>query len=267
MARIYTCLDDCLDDLMTFAGERVVIGTPLGIGVTLGSELCARSSQLAKQCQSGELTQAGFDEYLEMVRDSGELLENNMRRASELINGFKQLAVDQSRLQARELDVSHYLRQLVRSLQPRYKHSPNHLQASIADGLALLTVPGYLAQVLTNLINNAFDHGLLGLENGVVRLQAEWPDQAAARLPPGQRAIRLVVSDNGRGIPLELQARVFEQFFTTAADRGGTGLGLPIARGLMTEKLNGRLEMRSTPGQGTSFELLLHDLPPSLREA
>lgn len=96
-----------------------------------------------------------------------------------------------------------------------------------------------IAGALTNLLENAFDAaaGQVGL---------------AAR--SDGNAVEFVVEDNGRGMPEETLARLFEPFFTTRAE--GTGLGLAIARGVARAH-GGGIEVSSSPGQGTRFVMRL----------
>jgi signal transduction histidine kinase len=72
--------------------------------------------------------------------------------------------------------------------------------------------------------------------------------------PTGACRAHLTISDTGRGIPPELQARIFEPFFTTRAS--GTGLGLAIVRRIV-DAHQGEVEVRSAPGQGTTFTVHL----------
>ncbi len=101
-----------------------------------------------------------------------------------------------------------------------------------------------LAQVLRNLLHN----GLKFTERGEVRLRAQRRDDRWA----------LSVSDTGVGIPPELHERIFEEFYQVpgATRVGGTGLGLPYARRLVT-LLGGTLELSSEPGRGSTFTVTL----------
>ncbi|TDC40150.1 sensor histidine kinase [Micromonospora sp. KC213] len=101
-----------------------------------------------------------------------------------------------------------------------------------------------LSQVLRNLLHNA----LKFTERGEVRMRAE---------RDGDRWC-LSVTDTGAGIPPELHGRIFEEFYQVPGidRRGGTGLGLPYARRLVT-LLGGTLELASEPGRGSTFTVVL----------
>ena len=68
-------------------------------------------------------------------------------------------------------------------------------------------------------------------------------------------AVRLIFSDDGKGIPEADLARVFEPFFTTQRGQGSTGLGLHIVFNLVHARLGGEIEVESTVGAGTRFTL------------
>ncbi len=115
---------------------------------------------------------------------------------------------------------------------------------------------GQLEQVLINLAVNARDAmpggGKLGIETAGVSLDRA---QASAQggLPAGDY-VRLTVSDTGVGMDERTLAHVFEPFFTTKEI--GTGLGLASSYGTIRQ-LSGNISARSTPGEGTHFEIFL----------
>ena len=113
-----------------------------------------------------------------------------------------------------------------------------------------------IEQVLVNLVVNARDAmprgGRLVISTSRADLtQSDVRERSSAR--PG-RFVRLDVSDNGAGIPPELQEHVFEPFFTTKDFGHGTGLGLSTVYGIVRQS-GGFIELNSAPGQGTCFSL------------
>nr|WP_163503069.1 CHASE3 domain-containing protein [Halomonas socia] len=109
-------------------------------------------------------------------------------------------------------------------------------------------------QVMANLISNACKHSPPG--SRVVVTQAQ----------RGSSWLEVAVSDQGTGIPLAFQPRVFERFAQAdASDRrrtGGTGLGLSITRALV-EEMRGEIDFTSTPGEGSCFRIRLPRRDPS----
>jgi len=102
----------------------------------------------------------------------------------------------------------------------------------------LRAYPGDLNQAWSHLIDNALDAVTPLGAAGKVVVRA-WPDNGA---------VRVEVRDNGPGIPAALQERVFEPFFTTKPPGHGTGLGLDIARRIITDLHGGELTFESKPG-------------------
>jgi PAS domain S-box-containing protein len=116
-----------------------------------------------------------------------------------------------------------------------------------AEPLHALADHGMLRQVVANLVDNAVKYSPDGGEIHV-------------SVTNSHRRIEIAVSDTGIGVPADAQARIFEKFFRADPNLsrgvGGTGLGLYIARQL-TERMNGRLTLRSTAGRGSTFAVEL----------
>jgi PAS domain S-box-containing protein len=106
---------------------------------------------------------------------------------------------------------------------------------------AVLGSPNRLQQVFLNLFINARD----AMPQGGMLEVRTWAHNGS---------VEVEVTDTGVGIPRELLARIFDPFFTTKATGRGTGLGLSVSYGIIKEHA-GTIDVRSTPGKGTSFHL------------
>ncbi len=120
--------------------------------------------------------------------------------------------------------------------------------ANIKPDLRITTDPNRVIQVLTNLISNA---SKFSGPNGVIEVKCE--DLGAA-------GVRVSVRDEGVGIPVEEQHKIFKRFADLSnsdrSSKGGTGLGLSICMAIV-ESLGGRIGFESTPGAGTTFHFTL----------
>jgi signal transduction histidine kinase len=110
------------------------------------------------------------------------------------------------------------------------------IERAYADGLAKVSgYAGELNQVWTNLLDNAID---AVPEGGLIRIEAS---------KDGLTSVAVRITDNGPGVPPELQSKIFEPFFTTKPVGQGTGLGLDIVERIVVQQHGGTVELESQP--------------------
>jgi PAS domain S-box-containing protein len=112
--------------------------------------------------------------------------------------------------------------------------------------------PSQLEQVVLNLVTNARD---AMPEGGTLRVAVDHSRAPLAAGGPAVPVVRIAVSDTGKEMAREARERAFEPFFTTKDKDRGTGLGLSVCLGIVTQ-CGGRISFESTPG-GTTFTVLL----------
>jgi signal transduction histidine kinase len=132
------------------------------------------------------------------------------------------------------------------------------LDLRLSRGLPLIPAdPGQLTQAILNLCQNACDAMRAG---GTLLLETEEVVFFGESTPTAQRRagrfVCLHVGDTGQGMTPEVQARIFEPFYTTKPSGTGTGMGLAIVQGV-AEQHHGWVECVSTVGLGTRFSLFL----------
>ena len=238
------------------AGVAHELNTPLGNAMTVATTLRERVGEFTTLAGSGQMRRSALNDFLATCGDAAKLLERNVSRASRQVAQFKQVAVDQTSERRRRFDLHDTVGEIINTtLQPRMRHVSHTLRVEIAPDISLDSYPGPLEQVISNLVDNALYHAFDDDSAGVVRIegQREGPDHA-----------RIIVSDNGRGMPPEVAAHAFDPFFTTRLGTGGSGLGLYIVFNLVSSVLGGRIRLESHPGAGTRFTI---ELPLQAPEA
>lgn len=158
------------------------------------------------------------------------------------------------------VDAAVMVEELVPSLRQLVGADRRLLVRCPATPVAVLADRGRLEQVVINLVANARDatatDGQIAIETDIVVL-----DEPALlaydvqEVGPG-RFVRLVVRDNGTGMPAEVLAHAFEPFFTTKDVGAGTGLGLAMVYGIVRQS-NGFVRIESFPGEGTAVAIYL----------
>ena len=228
------------------AGVAHEINTPVGVGVTAASHLNQEVRALSKAVQDNTLSKPRFEQALRTFEQASDIILLNLTRAADLINSFKRVAVDQSSDERRHVKLKAYIEEVLLSLKPKLKTTKHRIELDCADDIDVVTTPGALSQILTNLVVNAIIHAYEPDKSGLmtIRIQRE-----------GER-IELKFSDDGRGISADHMARIFDPFFTTRRGQGGTGLGLHIVFNLVHQTLSGTIQVDSELGQGTTFTIL-----------
>ncbi len=132
-----------------------------------------------------------------------------------------------------------------------------------------------MQRVLSNLLGNAWNYTPAGGSVGVKMEELFWEMRSSSRSAEAEmqgrsanepNAVRVSVSDTGPGIPAEYHLDIFEDFFRLATEREGVGLGLSIARRLVTGH-GGRIWVESKPGEGSTFLFTLPFKPPESEHA
>jgi len=231
------------------AGVAHEVNNPIGISLTVASSFARRSEMFEAELKSnGQLRRSQLDEFVRSSRDAAQQLVANLHRAGELIQSFKQVAVDRSHAERRQFDLSESTDQIIASLRPILKKATIAVTVEVPEGLTIDGYPGSYGQILTNLFLNAATHAFAGGRSGTIAISAK---------PRGPEDVEIIFADNGAGMTPEVQRQAFDPFFTTRRNDGGTGLGLHIVYNLVTQQLGGRMMLDSRLGQGTTFRIMM----------
>ena len=226
------------------AGIAHELNTPIGNGLTVATTLEGRTSDFKKEMAAG-LKRSTLDAYVADAAFASDILVRSLDKAATLVSSFKQVAVDQTSSQRRKFMLHDTLSEVLMTMGPGLKRTGCQvLLTEPPDDFQLDSYPGPLGQVITNLITNSVLHGYEGREPGEIRIVVARADDDHASIE---------VSDDGAGVPDGNLSRIFEPFFTTRLGKGGSGLGLSIARNIVVGTLGGKLSLKSTSGGGATF--------------
>ncbi|MBF0444048.1 MAG: PAS domain-containing sensor histidine kinase [Magnetococcales bacterium] len=227
------------------AGVAHEIKTPVGTSYTSSSYLQTQTDNFKEKFTKGGLTVSDLKAYLEEVDISTKLTITNLERAGKLLKNFKEIAVDQTSQEKRRFNLKEYIEEIVFTLSPRLKSSKHVVQVDCPDNISLDSYPGALSQILTNLIINSLIYGFEGIESGRIVISGS----------VDSKNVSIFYSDNGVGMKKTIVKQIYEPFFTTKRNFGGSGLGMNIVFNLVTQRLNGTISCESAPQKGTSFNI------------
>ena len=227
------------------AGVAHELNTPIGNIVTVSSTQQERITQFGQIATANKITRKSLDEFLEDTREGTDLVFINATRAADLIQSFKQVAVDQTSERLRSFDLAAHIGEVISVTSPVFRNKNVSIHREFVDGVVMHTYPGPLGQVITNLLTNAVLHGLDGQSSGLITVRCHEQNSWAT----------IEVEDNGCGMPQDILGRIFDPFFTTKLGQGGSGLGLHICHNIVYGPLRGRLRVHSVIDQGTKFTI------------
>ncbi|MDX1756311.1 MAG: HAMP domain-containing sensor histidine kinase [Marinobacter sp.] len=232
------------------------LNTPVGNALTVATTFDHKSREFAQAMDQG-LRKSTLEKYVSDAHQATELIARNLTRASDLVESFKHVAVDQTSSKRRRFNLSDTVADLLATLRPTIKHRPITTYVDIPQGIEMDSFPGPLCQVISNLFNNSMLHAFEPEDKGTWRITAHLNDE---------EQVILRVSDDGKGISRPVLGKIFDPFYTTRLGRGGSGLGLHIVYNISTAILGGTVSVSSEPGQGTTFILRLPLCPESQAE-
>ncbi len=226
------------------AGVAHEINTPVGVGLMGISQFIDETNAIRKRYQNGELTETMFEEFLTCAAELSEIVNKNLARTAHLVRSFKQIAVDQTSEEDRTINLKEYIDEVVFSLGSVIRKAKVTVSIDCANDFIVVTNPGLISQVLTNLIVNSINHGFSHRGSGAVEI--------AVREDAKTRFV-LTYKDDGKGISKDNLPKIFDPFFTTNRAEGGTGLGLNVTYNIVKNALDGSIECHSEPEKGVEF--------------
>jgi len=171
-----------------------------------------------------------------------------LKPAVALLENYNQIAADQDEDEKQSFDLVAYTNKLMSLFSVEFQASDIQYIFAGESKLVVNSIPGHIALVLLNLVNNSIKHGFDNKGNGKISILIEKTPQGGAKL---------VVQDNGAGMDKKTQQKIFTPFFTTKPERGYLGLGMSTVEDIVKNKLAANIKLQSQTGKGTTITITL----------
>ena len=240
------------------AGVAHEVNTPLGICITMVSLHLEKLQGFAEQIDQGKVTRKLMDNYLADTKQSQTLVQGNLHKAATLVDDFKKVAVEQQDINAEQVNFEALINDTIAVVEPRLNEQQVQLSLNVQAGSELQklqTFPEAWSQIIFHLIDNSLCHGFVDAVgvDGVNVKSAKSDAKIVISCQVNANAVMFIYQDNGRGMDEQQQQKVFEPFYTTKRNQGGTGLGMHLVYNLVTHKLSGNIGCTSAKGDGVKF--------------
>ncbi len=231
------------------AGMAHDLKTPLGNSNTVISYMDKELNALMQAYEDGKLSNVMMKQYFKEATDAISILTKNMNQATELVSGYKTVSVDQLNREKRWVDLYEYIDEIIHTLKPRIRKANVIVENRVDEDIHIWTYPGAISQIMTNLILNSIVHGFENTRSGKIEIEARREDPY----------IVVIYRDDGSGISEENIQHIYDAFFTTKHDKGGSGLGMHIIYNLVKSLLGGTVKCESKLGEGVRFTIVFPD--------
>ena len=220
------------------------INTPLGVILTALSYLQDEFSAVNFHRPASEASQQEVDLFLNNFNEALRLCLMNVDRIIELVNVFKELAIDTTESTKTAFDLVEHIQLIVNSFADRLKRRGLRCDLVAPNELNINSHRNIFNTILRHLFENSMQHGFQNASAGTIRIRLELQDNQ----------IILDYQDDGVGISEEIQDKIFDPFFTTARNEGRAGLGMHIICNLVNQALKGQIRCLPEPG-GAKFRM------------
>jgi signal transduction histidine kinase len=223
--------------------------SPLGVSLTAITHLQSLQKESRNALDNQKLKRSQLERFYLDCEDACKIAERNLIRASNVVDIFKKISVDQHSEEQRVINLAEFVSEILLSLKPELKRTKHVFCLGIDADLVFQGYPGALGQILINLIMNSLKHAYSSEQAGKICIFANLDTSLSGQ------TLEIVYSDDGKGMDDYTRQNIYRPFFTLAKKSGGTGLGMHICYNLAVNILNGSIQCESEVNKGTRFTL------------
>ncbi len=222
---------------------------------TLSIEMADELKEVVEEVED-KIDEDTYDDILDLV----ETIEGNVtkinehgKRAESIVKGMLQHSRGKSG-EFQEMDINGLIKEYVglayHGMRAKDKSFNTNIISDYDPAVGKLSiVPQDFSRAILNIVNNA----CYAVDEKQKKLGEDYKPEIIVNTKMKKGYIEIRIKDNGTGIPKEIIDKIFNPFFTTKPTGKGTGLGLSMTHDIISQIHNGKLEVKSSPGESTEF--------------
>lgn len=222
------------------------INTPLGVSLTTSSFLQDETKTIKSLLLQNSISREKFNQYINTVSESSDLLFSSLTKASLTINSFKEISVNNQNKSLTEFKLLEYIKTTINKISSEGK---NYRIDYSDNDFIIRSDPIIIGKIVSILFRNSSKHAFYN-NHGLIKIN----------IKKNNDIIEIRYSDNGKGIENKYLEKIFDPFFTTKRGQENIGLGLSILYNLVTVSLNGHVSCFSKMEEGTEFIISFPDI-------
>jgi len=226
------------------AGVAHEMNTPAGIIFTSSSLLVDMNKKVRQQIESGALTKNDLLRYSDDASDLSQLIMKNSERTAALINDFKKVAASKDDERRSHFELVSQLKSISSAFLAIHTENTDAVNVVVQPNEDIMVFQDReaISQIFTNFIANSLLHGFDD-NQGCITITVQ----------SAQDTITVIYEDDGKGLSDDAKKRIFDPFYTTKRNQGGTGLGMHIVYNLITQSLGGSITLDEKRVRGAAF--------------
>lgn len=228
-----------LGELVTSVAHE--LNTPLGVSITTNSYILSKIESIKVSYESGQISKKDLGNCIDESIEATNITKNALKQMADLVDAFKQVTLDKSIIDIKKVKFKDYLLKIVSEYA--LNEGGHIIEVKCDDELEIISYPTVLKHLFAQLINNSITHGFENEKNKLIKIDISSENDE----------IKIIYTDNGKGIDKNLLKRVFEPFYTTRKNKGNAGLGMHIIYNLVCKTLAGSLDFNSVEGKGIEY--------------
>ena len=228
------------------SGVAHEINTPVGNCITMSTFMEREVGELKKNLENNTLKKKYIVEYIENMIESTNLLSRNLRILKNLMDKFKELAVEKTVNDKVDFNVYEYVSSIVGTFRREQEIAKIRFHIICDRDLVIKSDPLKFSQIIKNLISNSIYHAFPEKE-GIITIDIE----------KKYDSLFIEFTDDGIGIGEEELKNIFTPFYSKNLKFKSSGLGLNVVHNIVSNIFRGEIKVESKENVGTTFKIVL----------